>query len=574
MPDAIGCIQLKNKGNKCLKHKDFDEAIEWYDKAIEIDPKNHVVYSNRSAAYLSKGDGLGALCDADMCVDLNPTWGKSYVRKGAALHKLKRYQDAVDAYEKGIEVDADNVSLKKGLEEVKLAKLRSEPRRGYGSGSGKGAGAGGGMFNVGSVFGPDTFRRLAGHPKYSKWIEDPEFKQKLTAMQQNPNNINEVLKDQQLMDVWGWLMGIDMGKGVKGGEGDSSGDDNNVKMAEAEDKAATSSKPAEPLNPKLKEVLEAKERGNAHYKKKEFDEAIVCYNEAIALDPTNMAYLNNKAAVHLERGDTDGCIALCKEAIEIGRSNRADYQDIAKSFVRMGKATEKVGDFDGAIEHYKCAQVENYTKEIERLIKITQLEAKKKLASAYVDPEKALEAKVRGNDHFRAGQWKEAIMEYEDAVKRDPQSAVYRNNLASALTKVADFSGAKAAVEKALELDPKYVKAWAKKGDIEFFMKEYHRALDSYKAGLEVEGNNQLCLEGLKKTGTKIHESNYGEADKERTAHAMADPEIQAILGDPMVSQALRDMSSDPQAAVKVMKDPMMSKKIEKLIAAGVLQTR
>lgn len=34
---------------------------------------------------------------------------------------------------------------------------------------------------------------------------------------------------------------------------------------------------------------------------------------------------------------------------------------------------------------------------------------------------------------------------------------------------------------QALQLDAKYVKAWAKKGDIEFFMKEYHKALDSYK---------------------------------------------------------------------------------------------
>lgn len=36
-------------------------------------------------------------------------------------------------------------------------------------------------------------------------------------------------------------------------------------------------------------------------------------------------------------------------------------------------------------------------------------------------------------------------------------------------------------LSQALELDNKYVKAWAKKGDIEFFMKEYHKALDSYK---------------------------------------------------------------------------------------------
>lgn len=34
-----------------------------------------------------------------------------------------------------------------------------------------------------------------------------------------------------------------------------------------------------------------------------------------------------------------------------------------------------------------------------------------------------------------------------------------------------DFQGAKKAVDKALELDAKYVKAWARKGDIEILQK-------------------------------------------------------------------------------------------------------
>jgi len=34
------------------------------------------------------------------------------------------------------------------------------------------------------------------------------------------------------------------------------------------------------------------------------------------------------------------------------------------------------------------------------------------------------------------------------------------------------FNDAKREVEKSLDIDPKYVKAWAKKGDIEVFMKE------------------------------------------------------------------------------------------------------
>ena len=44
-----------------------------------------------------------------------------------------------------------------------------------------------------------------------------------------------------------------------------------------------------------------------------------------------------------------------------------------------------------------------------------------------------------------------------------------------------------------VELDKTYVKAWAKKGDIEFFMKEYHKSMDSYKAGLQIEPDNSLC---------------------------------------------------------------------------------
>lgn len=58
----------------------------------------------------------------------------------------------------------------------------------------------------------------------------------------------------------------------------------------------------------------------------------------------------------------------------------------------------------------------------------------------------------------------------------------------------------------------------------------------------------------------------------------MADPEIQSILSDPVVRQVLQDLSTeDPiaqAAGQKAMRDPNMGAKIQKLIAAGVLQTR
>ena len=57
---------------------------------------------------------------------------------------------------------------------------------------------------------------------------------------------------------------------------------------------------------------DAKQRGNALYKQKQFSDAIACYEEAIAKDANNMSYYSNLAAVKLEMGQYDACIEDCK----------------------------------------------------------------------------------------------------------------------------------------------------------------------------------------------------------------------------------------------------------------------
>lgn len=68
------------------------------------DAPRHVYFSNRSAAHLSKGDAPAALADAEACIAANTTWPKGYSRKGAALHALRRYEDAEQAYQAGLAV--------------------------------------------------------------------------------------------------------------------------------------------------------------------------------------------------------------------------------------------------------------------------------------------------------------------------------------------------------------------------------------------------------------------------------------------------------------------------------------
>merc|ERR1711918_171887 len=89
---------------------------------------------------------------------------------------------------------------------------------------------------------------------------------------------------------------------------------------------------------KKEKALASKVRGNGHYSKKEFTEALACYEEALSFCPTDVTFMNNKAAVYFEQKEYEKCISQCEEAVEIGRANRADYTIIAKAFQRMGKA--------------------------------------------------------------------------------------------------------------------------------------------------------------------------------------------------------------------------------------------
>ena len=60
-----------------------------------------------------------ALADASKCIELKGDWGKGYGRKGAALHGLGRFDEAIAAYEKGLDVEPGLAMLTNGLAEAK-----------------------------------------------------------------------------------------------------------------------------------------------------------------------------------------------------------------------------------------------------------------------------------------------------------------------------------------------------------------------------------------------------------------------------------------------------------------------
>ena len=80
--DKTNADKLKQKGNSLMSGKKYDEAIEAYAKAIELDSTNPVYYSNRAAAYSSKGDHLSAVGDAEKAIEADSSYVKAYHRLG------------------------------------------------------------------------------------------------------------------------------------------------------------------------------------------------------------------------------------------------------------------------------------------------------------------------------------------------------------------------------------------------------------------------------------------------------------------------------------------------------------
>ncbi|XP_052838044.1 stress-induced-phosphoprotein 1 [Drosophila gunungcola] len=115
--------ELKEKGNQALNAEKFDEAVAAYTEAISLDGQNHVLYSNRSAAFAKAGMFQEALEDAEKTIELNPTWPKGYSRKGVAAAGLHDFMKAFGAYNEGLKYDPQNAILLQGRQEITASAL-------------------------------------------------------------------------------------------------------------------------------------------------------------------------------------------------------------------------------------------------------------------------------------------------------------------------------------------------------------------------------------------------------------------------------------------------------------------
>jgi len=94
-----------NRGLAYAKLNEHEQAIEDYGKAIKLNPNYAEAYNNRGVAYAKLNEHEQAIKDYDETIKLNPNDAAAYNNRGAAYAELNKYERAIEDYGKAIELN-------------------------------------------------------------------------------------------------------------------------------------------------------------------------------------------------------------------------------------------------------------------------------------------------------------------------------------------------------------------------------------------------------------------------------------------------------------------------------------
>ncbi|GLT95156.1 hypothetical protein SLE2022_128540 [Rubroshorea leprosula] len=110
--------ESKSRGDEAFKRQDYQMAIDAYTQAIDLDPTDATLFSNRSLCWIRLGQAEHALADAKECRTLRPDWPKACYREGAALRLLQKFDEAANAFYEGVRLDPENKELVNAFREA------------------------------------------------------------------------------------------------------------------------------------------------------------------------------------------------------------------------------------------------------------------------------------------------------------------------------------------------------------------------------------------------------------------------------------------------------------------------
>ncbi len=116
------------RGLSAQEQGDNRQAIEFYNKAIKINPKLAEAYNNRGLAKAAIGQYQQAIEDYDKALEINPRDAGAYTNRGLAKSAIGQHQQAIEDHDKALEIDPKlgGIYNNRGNAKFKLAETYNE----------------------------------------------------------------------------------------------------------------------------------------------------------------------------------------------------------------------------------------------------------------------------------------------------------------------------------------------------------------------------------------------------------------------------------------------------------------
>ncbi len=92
-----------------MQGKDELALIE-LDKAIKIDPKNHLLFSNKGNIHAKNKNYVMAIDNYEKAIQLEPTCSDTWLNIGNILHEQKKFNEAIECFNNAIHLDQFNLN--------------------------------------------------------------------------------------------------------------------------------------------------------------------------------------------------------------------------------------------------------------------------------------------------------------------------------------------------------------------------------------------------------------------------------------------------------------------------------
>ncbi len=424
---------------------EIEEALNDFNEATNLAP-SYLFPRIQSAVFAQ--DNLQKLASIDKVLQLNEEYAPGHFYRGVVLESMGEIDEAEKEYERALQLNPNDEDISEIMSDFYIKND---------------------LFEKANQFMAQVYKNDSISPK------NDFFKAKILS-RQNQTEKALLQYDRAITKADGAYPEAHLNKGIllkKQGEFDGS---------------------IESYQQAIKERQEYEEAwynlALAYAAKKELDEARKCYEKAISINPKNIKAMYNLALLFGEMGDNELAEKWLKACLDVDSS-------YIKAAYNLGLHYYKKEDFQSAKITFEnlLQQQEDYTKAwfnlalCERKLGNDDLAVLAYEQAINLDPTYVAAWKNLGNMEARRGNIDRAINQYQQAIDLDRSDATLRFNLALQYEKQKEYQLAIIQLNKAVQLNPDYLKAIKKWKDLAEISNDQDEILIAQSFLLSLEGN-------------------------------------------------------------------------------------